>query len=839
MSTQLSLHSHESAKRFVEPSSLASEAAPILLLSMPFGLPYMPSLGLSLLKSGLARRGIAADVRYLGMSFAQTISYPLYQRLAHGGSGNLGDWIFYRALYGPPSKAQTERFWKLSFPERSPREMAPNFEVLQARIAQAQEQACTFIEETLHEIDWAQYRMVGFTTMFQQNLASLSLAKRIKELHPKLQILFGGPNVEGDMGAGLMACFPFIDFVFSGESDDRFPAFTAALLAGERHLPLTGVISRDNPGGPVRRPTSWGDPITEMDALPYPNFDDFYAQFNIAFPEFQPHLNYETARGCWWGAKSHCTFCGLNGLTMAFRSKSPDRAIDEIDFLHQRYMEPNQVVLMQPADQILDLRYFDSMIPRLPTAAPGIPTFFETKSNLNRAQVKALAEAHVQLIQPGIESLSSPVLKLMRKGCTLLQNVQLLKWCAEFGLHPIWNLLYGFPGESEADYQQTSEVVPMVAHLQPPKKFFAIELDRFSPYFTSPTELGIENIRPPEIISLLYPFDTQHQYDVCYTFDFDYIEPREPTTYLGAALERVARLWTRTRRRGALVGFYNAERLLIWDSRIGAVAPWVEIHGPYREALLLTDRIRAEGRLRELFTDALGESKAESVSADFLTQMAQRGFILREDGRVLSLVVLHAVSENLPAVSNDQIVHITPEPNVRATPTELIFGSTAIDEALAGPPDDNDRYQVVLNGSLTYTSTDDCRSTDVKIDGVCVVESFWGVSACRLSGLLQKSQGTQTRLELTAERVSGFESGPWTLVFKSDDDTAIDIPDTCISGAAHYHDEVNSELLLRMEIDRTTQQGDLHEVHFMASGDGFRFASFLASGESVGGAEAV
>jgi radical SAM superfamily enzyme YgiQ (UPF0313 family) len=214
--------------------------------------------------------------------------------------------------------------------------MAPSFEALQERVAHAQVQACEFVEQCLHEIDWTPYRMVGFTTMFQQNLASLALARRIKTAHPGITVLFGGPNAEGDMGAGLMACFPFIDVVFSGESDYNFPAFAQAILAGETDLPLTGAISRDTPGGAVRRPSNWGEPVNDMDALPYPNFDDFFAQFNAAFPEFHPHLNYETARGCWWGAKSHCTFCGLNGMTMAFRSKSADRAIDEIRHLHQQ-----------------------------------------------------------------------------------------------------------------------------------------------------------------------------------------------------------------------------------------------------------------------------------------------------------------------------------------------------------------------------------------------------------------------------------------------------------------------------------------------------------------------
>ena len=39
---------------------------------------------------------------------------------------------------------------------------------------------------------------------------------------------------------------------------------------------------------------------------------------------------FETSRGCWWGERMHCTFCGLNGATMSYRSKSPRRAVDEL-----------------------------------------------------------------------------------------------------------------------------------------------------------------------------------------------------------------------------------------------------------------------------------------------------------------------------------------------------------------------------------------------------------------------------------------------------------------------------------------------------------------------------
>ena len=108
------------------------------------------------------------------------------------------------------------------------------------------------------------------------------------------------------MGAGLMACFPFIDFVFSGESDQTFPEFAQAVLASEPDapfpMPLDGIHSRKT-DGTILRPNQWGEPVKDMDALPYPDFDDFFSQFQAAFPDLQPHLNYEDCARLLVGSK--------------------------------------------------------------------------------------------------------------------------------------------------------------------------------------------------------------------------------------------------------------------------------------------------------------------------------------------------------------------------------------------------------------------------------------------------------------------------------------------------------------------------------------------------------
>ena len=70
----------------------------------------------------------------------------------------------------------------------------------------------------------------------------------------------------------------------------------------------------------------------------------------------------------------------------------------------------------------------------------------------------------------------------MRKGVSGLQNIQLLKWCKEFGITPRWNLIWGFPGEQPDEHERMAGLVRRLTHLPPPSAS-AIRLDRFSPNF--------------------------------------------------------------------------------------------------------------------------------------------------------------------------------------------------------------------------------------------------------------------------------------------------------------------------------------------------------------------
>ena len=247
-------------------------------------------------------------------------------------------------------------------------------------------------------------------TSFAQNAASLALARRLRERYPHLTIVFGGANCEGEMGLQLHRSFSWIDFVCGGEADVSFPLLMDRLRSGGDVHGIPGVISRRD-GESIYSDLS-PEPVRDMDALPFPDYDDYFEQ--LAAMNLKPGVPWvlmETSRGCWWGEKSHCTFCGLNGLSMTYRAKSRDRALQEILYLTERYQTP----YLEMVDNILDMRYFRDLLPELKRRRIHLDSL-QTKANLTKDQVQLMRDAGVTQIQPGIESFGTNVLRLMGKG---------------------------------------------------------------------------------------------------------------------------------------------------------------------------------------------------------------------------------------------------------------------------------------------------------------------------------------------------------------------------------------------------------------------------------------
>ena len=600
----------------------------VLLLSMPFVSISRPAIGISILKAVLAGRGIPCDVRYASLRFAERIGLETYNVLDERVSDALfaGDWLFAQHLFG-------DRL-ALGVYEAT---MRANVKAEEYRwIMDARAHVAPFLEACLDDFRIADYDMVGFTTTFEQNCASLALARDIKARWPDKTIVFGGGNCEGAMGIQLHRSFPWIDFVCSGEGEHALPQLVEAIAAGGTGAGIPGIVYRDASGRTVDN--GRGAPITDLDAVPPPDYDEYFGAIarSPLVHALRPSLLIETSRGCWWGARSHCTFCGLNGSTMAFRSKSPERVYAELEEFRRRY----PVTHVMAVDNILDMRYFRDVLPRLRDRPLGLTLFYETKANLTKAQVQLLRDSGVLAIQPGVESLSSHVLQLMRKGVTALQNIQLLKWCSQYDVTAAWNLLYGFPGETVEDYEALAGTLDALWHLPPPHAVGAVRMDRFSPYYDEAKAFGMVNVRPMEIYSLIYPLDEAALANLAYFFTYEREDGTDPEHVLGDIPARVER-WRRAAGCRLTASRGPAGALIVDDTRPGARHPRVVLPGVQGEVYTLCDqRHHRQGIVRAMASRYQVDDAFETWLDAFLAQMVEWKLMARDGDEYLSLAVV-------------------------------------------------------------------------------------------------------------------------------------------------------------------------------------------------------
>ena len=597
---------------------------------MPFGPLFTPSMALSLLQPSLRRRGFSARTHYFLIDYAERVGMRFYSGIAGSSSIPLdrmaGEWIFSGTLFDDDGDA----------PQAYLRDVLRMPKRMRERVLRAREDAPAFLDACVETLLRDAPRVVGFTSTFQQHAASLALAKRIKAASPETFVVMGGANCEGIMGAETVRQFPFVDACVSGEGENILPELVRRAIDGIPIDSLPGVRTRDSDR------IDNTPPILDLDELPEADFEEYVAQFERSRTgrTYQPRLMFETSRGCWWGERMHCTFCGLNGGTMRYRSKSPQRALGELQSIMDRY--PGLDVDI--TDNILDLDYFDSVLPELARRNGGIELFYETKSNLRKEQVRLLRDAGILRIQPGIESLSDAVLKLMRKGVTGLQNIQLLKWCRELGLRAPWNLLAGFPGEPESEYARMAELVPLLAHLQPPEYVGTIRLDRFSPNFTDAEKLGFTNVQPFASYRHVYRgLSEEAVRNLAYFFTYDYREAREPERYL-APLRAAAYDWREAHATSALFSVDSADHLTVWDLRPIAKQFLTVLSGLERRVLLACDAV-AYGRA--LATTLHCSEDELRIAADALIA---RGFLLRDGDRLLALSIPLGEYSPAPAI---------------------------------------------------------------------------------------------------------------------------------------------------------------------------------------------
>lgn len=549
--------------RLPSPDASGLRSCDALIIVPPFCELHYPSLGSHTIQACARAAGFDVRVFYANIHFAATIGAAAYSKACRAFRGTfVGERLFARTAYGvAPLGANademcgTERILGGAIGRAVYGDFTEGTVELLRSLPDLEARVPEWVDAVGAYIAALGVAVIGATSTFEQTAPAIALLKAIKQKRPETIAIIGGANCEGEMAEGILGLAPFLDYVFSGESETSFPAFLAALSRGDR--PNESIVK--------------GSPCRDLDAIPLLSYDEYFTQrAELLSPQDEATLDatslpYETSRGCWWGEKHHCTFCGLNGEGMAFRTRSVDRAIGDLRTLTEKY----RTAKIMMADNIMPYRFFSTLVPRLATELPGISIFYEQKANLTRNRLAALRRAGIDMIQPGIEALSTDLLRLMKKGVSAAQNVNLLRDARGLNMSLIWNLLWGFPDDRRLHYEETLALLPLLTHLQPPGGFWPVMIDRFCPYFENPAEYAVTNVRPlPGYFDILPRGAPAAKVAYHFAGDFQSGSYREPELLreIQTMTERWRGAWMSDRPPELRMGEYNGSFILV-DTR--------------------------------------------------------------------------------------------------------------------------------------------------------------------------------------------------------------------------------------------------------------------------------
>lgn len=319
-----------------------------------------------------------------------------------------------------------------------------------------------------------------------------SIARLIRESKPDLPIIFGGWHPTLLPAQTLRP--DFVDVVVRGQGELTLLEIVEALAAGKEldgipgsSLKRSGLVQH-NPERPVRR----------LDDLPMPAFRlaDFDAYERLCGVR---KLAYATSVGCPYA----CNYCtDMVFYERRFNGLSSERVVREVTALVQKY-RIEEVALLDsnfPVDIRRALRIAQGFVDSKVQFRWTFQASTDFLSRMSDDDVRMLGESGVTHMGFGTESTSAEVLKLMNKRHQRLNEMYETARKAQFGnIHVTFNLIFGYPGETEAHRIETLQTMSEIA-----REFWNVSFSPniFTPYPGIPIwpELRKMGVHEPETL---------------------------------------------------------------------------------------------------------------------------------------------------------------------------------------------------------------------------------------------------------------------------------------------------------------------------------------------------
>jgi anaerobic magnesium-protoporphyrin IX monomethyl ester cyclase len=284
--------------------------------------------------------------------------------------------------------------------------------------------------------------IVGITVLTSQAGRAYEIARMIKAVEPDCTIILGNVHVTTlpqeplDMGVA--------DFVVRGEGEETLRELYYAIRDGNNWEQIKGITYKNEDGEIISNPDN--DLLENLDDVPI-------------FPyELFDHPRYDKgfltgARGCPY----KCTYCSQRLLTgFTYRWHSTDRIIENLDILinkngqtsitfYDDIFSVNKKRVLDLCDGIVRSGFHEKCCFAVQTRA----------DNIHEEILPAMVSANFKTIGMGMETGVERIAAEAQKGQTVAQHLEAVRLCKKYGLKVSLFMIYGFPGETKNDRDET------------------------------------------------------------------------------------------------------------------------------------------------------------------------------------------------------------------------------------------------------------------------------------------------------------------------------------------------------------------------------------------------
>jgi radical SAM superfamily enzyme YgiQ (UPF0313 family) len=277
---------------------------------------------------------------------------------------------------------------------------------------------------------------------------AVRLAKAMKRQMPSVPVLFGGWHPSLLPGQTLQE--NYVDAVVRGQGELTLLEIAERLAEKKEFRTVSGVSSKHF-GLPHHSPERR---VALLDDLPTPAFElaDVDAYERVSG---ERKLAYATSVGCPYA----CNYCtDMVFYKRRFNALDPQRVVGEVTELAVRYRIDE--VAMLDSNLPVDWRRAREIAQGFVDAKSHFRWTFQASTDflcrMSDDDVRLLGESGVSHMGFGTESTSSKVLKIMNKRHQRVDEMyETARKALIGGIHVTFNLIFGYPGETEADRIET------------------------------------------------------------------------------------------------------------------------------------------------------------------------------------------------------------------------------------------------------------------------------------------------------------------------------------------------------------------------------------------------